>query len=100
MEAIAANLIAENMLSQVDDEGGRYSVLNKIVDHRTNGHVIFKEDGFMEDRQGRRHLQITMRDCNLQVKWHDGSTTWVPWSDLKESNPVQEVAEYAKLLPT
>ncbi len=39
-EAIAANLIAENMLSQVDDEGRSYSVLSEIVDHRTNGHAI------------------------------------------------------------
>ena len=30
-EAIAANLIAENMLSQVDDEGRSYSVLSEIV---------------------------------------------------------------------
>jgi hypothetical protein len=93
-EAIAANLIAENMLSQVDDEGRSYSVLSKIVDHRTNGHAISKDDGFVEDRYGKRHPRITTRGWDLQVEWRDGSTTWVPLSELKESNPI-EVAEYA-----
>ena len=29
------------------------------------------------------------------MAWRDGSETWVPLKDIKESNPV-EVAEYAK----
>ena len=37
IEAFTANLIAENLLSQVDAEGRSYSVLREIVDHRTNG---------------------------------------------------------------
>ncbi len=41
-EAIAANLIAENMLSQVDDKGQSYSVLSEIVDHQTNEPRYFK----------------------------------------------------------
>ncbi len=93
-EAIAANLIVENMLSQVDDEGRSYSVLSEIVDHQTNGHAISKDDGFVEDRYGKRHPRITTRGWDLQVEWRDGSTTWVPLSELKESNPI-EVAEYA-----
>ena len=93
-EAIAANLIAENMLSQVDDEGRSYAVLSEIVDHRTNGHALSKDDGFVVDRQGRRHPRTTTRGWELQVEWRDGSSTWVPLSELKESNPIQ-VAEYA-----
>jgi hypothetical protein len=92
-EAIAANLIAENMLSQVDDEG--YSVLSKIVDHRTIGHAISKDDGFVEDMYGKRHPRITTQGWDLQVEWRNGSSTWVPWSELKESNPIEVLAEYA-----
>jgi hypothetical protein len=93
-EAIAANLIAENMLSQVDDEGRSYAVMSEIVDHRTNGHALSKDDGYVEDKRGKRHPRITTRGWELQVEWRDGSTTWVPLSELKESNPIQ-VAEYA-----
>ncbi|KAI2511653.1 Reverse transcriptase (RNA-dependent DNA polymerase) [Fragilaria crotonensis] len=93
-EAITANLIAENILSQVDDEGRSYAVMSEIVDHRTNGHALSKDEWFVEDKRGRRHPRITTRGWELQVEWRDGSTTWVPLSELKESNPVQ-VAEYA-----
>ncbi len=94
IEAIAANLIAENMLSQVDDEGRSYSVLSEIVDHPTNGHAISKDDGFVEDWYGKRHPRITTHGWDLQVEWRDGSTTWEPLPEWKESNPI-EVAQYA-----
>jgi hypothetical protein len=29
----------------------------------------------------------------MLVQWKDGSTTWIPLKDLKESNPIQ-VADY------
>jgi hypothetical protein len=93
-KAVSANLIAENLLSQVDDEGRSYSVLREIVDHRTNGHALSKDDGFTTDRKGKRHPRITTRGWELQVEWRDGSATWVPLKELKQSNPV-EVAEYA-----
>ena len=94
VEFPAANLIAENMLSQVDDKGRSYSVLSEIVDYRTNDHNILNYNGFVEDRCGKRHPQITTQGWDLQVEWRDGSMTWVALSDLKASNPI-EVAEYA-----
>jgi hypothetical protein len=81
-KAVSANLIAENLLSQVDDEGRSYSVLREIVDHRTNGHALSKDDGFTTNRKGKRHPRITTRSGELQVEWHDGSATWVPLKDL------------------
>ena len=93
-EAVSAKLIAENLLSQVDDEGLSYSVLREIVDHRTNGHALSKDYGFVIDGKGQRHPHITIRGWELQVEWRDGSATWVPLKELKESNPV-EAAEYA-----
>ena len=36
----------------------------------------------------------TTKNWQLLVQWKDGSTSWTPLKDLKESNPV-EVAEYA-----
>jgi hypothetical protein len=90
-----ANPLLDTRLYEVEfPEGRSYSVLSEIVDHRTNGHAISKDDGFVEDRYGKRHPRITTRGWDLQVEWRDGSTTWVPLSELKESNPI-EVAEYA-----
>ena len=46
------------------------------------------------NHKGKRHPRITTRGWELQVEWDDGSATWAPLKDLKQSNPV-EVAEYA-----
>ncbi len=72
MKAVSANLIAENLLSQVDDEGRSYSILREIVDHRTNGQALSKDDGFTTDRKGKRHPRITTQGWELQVEWRDG----------------------------
>lgn len=39
-EIITANTIAENMLSQVDEEGHMQMLLSEIIDHRTNGSEV------------------------------------------------------------
>lgn len=39
-------------------------------------------------------VKRTTKGWKLLVQWRDGTSTWTPLKDLKESNPVQ-VAEYA-----
>ena len=41
----AANIIADNMLSQVDSKGYSVRFLDAIVDYRKTEHVVAKEDG-------------------------------------------------------
>ena len=91
-EAITANLIAETLWSQVDNEGRSHSVEKEIVDHRTNGRALSKDDGYTVDHSGRRHPKVTTQ--GWEVEWRDGMTSWVPLKDLKESNTVP-LAEYA-----
>jgi len=93
-ETYTANLIAENMYSQIDDEGRQFQLMKEIVDHETDRSAILKDDGFFEDNRGRRRPKQTTRGWKLLVEWKDQTTSWVPLKDLKESNPV-EVAEYA-----
>ena len=93
-ESLTANLIAETLWSQVDEEGNQYSILKEIVDHRTNGRALSKDDGFTTDKKGKQHPKITTQGWELEVEWRDGETSWIPLKDLKESNPVQ-LAEYA-----
>ena len=90
----AANVIAENLYSQVDEEGRHFAILQEITDHKRDGSALSKDDGFIENRHGQRRPKLTTRGWKLLVSWKDGSTDWIPLKDLKESNPV-EVAEYA-----
>ena len=55
-EIITANIIAENILSQVDEEGHTQMLLSEIVDHRTDGSEVKNEDGFIETRGGGKRL--------------------------------------------
>ena len=89
-----ANIIAENLFSQVDSEGNQYLLLKEIVSHRKDSSAIPISDGFFTSKNGNRVPKTTTRGWQLLVEWKDNSTDWIPLKDLKESNPV-ELAEYA-----
>jgi len=94
-DSFTANMIAENLFSQVDEEGKSFAVMDSIVDHRKTDKALSRREGYTIDkRTGAKRKRHTTAGWEFQVEWRDGSTTWVPLKDLKESNPV-EVAEYA-----
>jgi hypothetical protein len=89
-----ANTIAENIYAQVDEEGRQFIILQEISDHRTNTDAVTKEHGFVTMPNGRRFPKKTTKGWEFLVEWKDGSSSWVPLRELKETNPV-ELAEYA-----
>jgi len=90
----AANVIAENMWAQVDQEGHQYRLLDSITGHRKDSNAVERKDQFIGSKGGRR-LRQTTPGWDLSVTWKDGSEQWIKLKDLKESNPL-EVAEYAR----
>ena len=93
-DVFTANTIAENLYSQVDEEGNSFAIMSEIVDHKKDGTAVAKDDGLEVTRDGTHRPKRTTRGWKMLVTWKDGSSTWVPLKDLKESHPVQ-VAEYA-----
>ena len=91
----SANLIAENLLSQVDEDGHQYHVLDSIVDFATDGNAVAKGDEYVITPRGQQRLRKTTAGWKLLVQWKSGLEEWTPLKNLKESNPV-EVAEFAK----
>ena len=92
----SANVIAENMLTQVDSDGFTMTLMEGIVDHKVDAAAaVSKSDGYVITRRGQKRLRITTCGWKLLVKWKDGSESWIHLKDLKESHPV-ELAEYAK----
>ena len=94
--SLTANAIAENLFSQIDDEGNRFVLLDSIMDHRVDGTQVKKDQEFT--KRGERGLvrRETTKGWEILVQWKDGSTTWEALKDMKECYPVQ-VAEYAVL---
>lgn len=91
----AANVIAENMLTQVDEDGFTITLLDGIVDCRKNETAVSKEDGYVVTKRGQKKPRKTTAGWDLLIKWKDGSEEWIPLRVMKESHPV-EVAEFAK----
>ena len=80
VEEYSANVIAENLYSQVDKEGNQYVIIDEIVDHEFDSKIIPKEK--------------SADGCNLCILWKDGSTSWETLKNIKHGFPVQ-AAEYA-----
>ena len=82
---MTANLIAENLLSQVDEDGHRQMLFSKIIDHRVTQDAIPKSQGTFITPSGAIRKKRTTRGWELCVQWKGGSTEWVELEDLKES---------------
>ena len=93
-ESLSANLIAQNLYSQLDEEGNRHVLLQDIVDHRRNDKAIDKADAFVKMKNGVRRRRETTQGWFLRLQWKDGSSNWIALKDARQSYPVL-VAEYA-----
>ena len=90
---ITANIISDNMLSQVDSEGHHYQVLTEVTYHKINKSVTTNVNGFIDSINNKINHKQTTRSCKILVEQKYGSVDWVPLEDLKKSNPV-ELEEY------
>jgi hypothetical protein len=89
-----ANVIAENIFAQCDDEGRRHAVLQEITDHTKDRTAVEIANGFIMTKKGTRIPKTTTKGWKLLCQWKDGSSDWIDLKHLKESNPI-ELAEYA-----
>ena len=91
-----ANIIAKNMLTQVDSDGYSLSLMDSIIDHcKDPSQAIPIEDKYITTKSGQRRLQKTTKGWKLLIKWKDKSKVWINLADMKEVHPV-ETAEYAR----
>ena len=93
----AANVIAENVLSQVDTSGFHTQALDCIVLHERLGNAVSHKNAYVTTKRGVRKMRQTTIGWRFLCEWKDGSSSWVSLKSLKESNPV-EIAEYVTAL--
>ena len=89
-----ANVIAENIFAQCDDEGRRQALLDEIIDHKRDARALRVDNGYVVTKNGRRVPKNTTRGWKILCQWKDGSSDWVDLKHVKDSNPI-ELAEYA-----
>jgi hypothetical protein len=93
-ESMAANIIAENLFSQIGTEGNRYAILDQIVDSRRDGTDVQESDAFLILKNGTKRRRKTNQGWEVCTLWKDKSTTWHKLKDTKGSYPIG-LAEFA-----
>jgi len=93
METLSSNIVAENLLSQVDQDGHREMLLDEIIDHQKDATALSDADS-QYTINGIPRSRYTTIGWSVLVRWKDGSCNWVSLKDFKDSFPVQ-LAEYA-----
>jgi hypothetical protein len=92
----AANMIPENMLTQVDEDGFSLTMMSAIIDYRKDEDVVIsKTDMHVVTRRGNKRPRKTTVGWLLLVQWVDKPESWISLKDLKESHPC-ETADFAK----
>ena len=59
--AMVANVIAENLFSQVDQEGNRFVPIKYIIDTRTDGMQTLQQDSFVITKSGTKRIKIQLK---------------------------------------
>jgi hypothetical protein len=80
------------MYRQCDEEGNQFNLMEYIVDHNTDGHVVECVDTYIKHGSNKQVMKTT-KGLHLCIEWKDETTRWEGLVDIKESNPV-EVDEY------
>jgi hypothetical protein len=88
-----ANVIAQNMYAQYDEEVNQLNLMEGIVDHRNDGHTVTHDDVNIK-HWSNIQVRKTMISWHLCVEWKDGTTSWERLAYIKQSNPM-DVVDYA-----
>ena len=89
-----ANIIAQNLYSQVDENGHSHRLLLSILDSKKDSTAIDKSDMYITTQSGQQRMRKSTVGWKLLIQWKDGSQEWIPLKILKEQFPT-EVAEFA-----
>ena len=93
VDKMIANVIAENLFCQIDDEGKKHLMIDKIIDHWVDNTTIPFGKGTYKTKYGATFDKRTTCGWEICVSWKDGSTDWVALKDKKHSYPI-ELVEY------
>ena len=95
-EIFTANLLAENLMSSVDDDGYSFQLFSEILGHEKDATVALTDkEATIITKTGQKRNKPTTKGWLLRVQWMDESSSHVKMSDMKDSFPYQ-TAVYAR----
>jgi hypothetical protein len=92
-----ANTIAEAIYNQVNDAGFQEALFTDVIGHRQLADEVMPEAVFhaLENGPNPSHARTT-KGWEICIQWNDGSSSWHPLSEIKNSFPIH-LADYAIL---
>ena len=78
-----ANVITDNVYSQVNSEGFSHSILSVILDFSKDTTTVQKGDQYIITKSGQRRMQKSTVGWNLLISWKYGSEQWIPLLVMK-----------------
>ena len=91
---MTANIIAENLLAQVDDNVYQHLLIDEIEDWRVYRSAVSKSEGNYTTGSGFHRNKQTTRGWEFYVRWKGSSGDWIDMKDMKDSYNVP-LADYA-----
>ena len=67
--SLVANNIAENLFAQIDNEGNRQVLMDKIIGHRSNEHAVKQQDVYILTKTGTKRCRETTKGWKLLIRW-------------------------------
>jgi hypothetical protein len=92
IQELSANTVIEAIYNQVDEDGNDHYLFQDIIEHRKTNDVQNSNKTLDSQDDYRKCVNTGWEIC---VAWQDGSTSWHPMADVKNSFQVQ-LAKYAK----
>ena len=84
--SLSANHIAENLFTQVDNEGNQQVLMKEIIGYHTNGQEVKQQDAFITTRTGTKRRRETTKGWEILIEWKDGSMNWVTLRIISSSS--------------
>ena len=67
IQAMSANLFAENMFASVDKQGHRHLLIDSIIDHRKTAEAVSIEDAFVVSFSGNKRRRETTKGWEILI---------------------------------
>ena len=85
---MTANIIAENLLAQVDDNVYQHLLIDEIEDWRVYRSAVSKSEGNYTTGSGFHRNKQTTRGWEFYVRWKGSSGDCIAMKNLKDLYPV------------
>ena len=84
----AVNVIAENVLTQVDKYSYTLTLMEGIIEYNKDEKYVYKECMYVLTKCGMKKTRKTTVVWNILVQQKNKSEYWINLEEMKESHPV------------